>query len=290
MLNKIQPNKMLQIWGLSSIFTAIFCVFLRLLCLTFFYDSKIGYYDSGAFLPLIAQALPIVFVAVALVLWMIPTLRPAPNEAVNCRHTNFLAMFPAIGFSAYTITCLIAVYNTIISGISLGLINIISIITTVCASAFFWLIFAGKTGTGIYVGTGTALIVRLLLMLAESYFDIQVQMNAPNKTVFQFAVLSAMLLTVNELRVDQPIIKPMFHLFSTSVAVIFTTLSSIPSIISYFAGNMPQNYNVLFYDIILFLFAIYAIARLCQLCFFHNCKLETEPEGSDGNDTLPTDE
>ena len=290
MSNKIQPNKMLTLWGILSVSTAIICVLLRLFSLLFFYDSKIGYYDSGAVLPLIAQALPMIFLAVILVLCIIPTLPTTPNDGANCRYINFSAIFPAIGFTAYTISFLIAVYSMLLSGISLGLIDILSVISTIASCAFFWLIFAKKSGTGIYVATGIALIVRLLFMLAESYFDIQVQMNSPNKTVFQFAILSAMLLTVNELRVGQPITKPMFHLFSASAAVVFTTLSSIPSIISCFAGNMPQNYNLLFYDIILLLFAIYAVTRLCQLCFFNSCNKDADSECLIENDANSIDE
>lgn len=290
MSNKIQPNKMLRFWGMLSIFTAIICVFLRFISLSFFYDSKIGYYVSGAIVPVIAQSLPMIFVAAMLIIWIIPSLRVTPNEAINCRRMCFWAIFPAVGFTAYTVFYLITVYNTLISGISFGVIDIVTIITTVCSSAFFWLIFAGKTGTGLYVGTGVALLVRLLLMLAEEYFDIQVQMNAPNKTVFQFAILCAMLLTVNELRVGQPITKPMFHLFSASIAVVFTTLSSIPSIVSYFAGNLPQNYNLLFYDVILLLFAVFAVARLCQMCFYFSCNENAKSECLIENNTVYTEE
>ena len=155
--------------------------------------------------------------------------------------------------------------------------DIVSIVVCVASAVFFWLIFANRTGTGLYVGVGLGVIVFFVILLAQSYFDTQVQMNAPNKTVFQFAVLAAMLLTLNELRVGQEIKKPVFHLFATTAAVIYMSASSVPSIIGYLTGNMPVNYNLFFADGVLLLFTVFAVARLCQLCFDKQLPAEDSP-------------
>ena len=264
-------NKILRVLGISTLSVAAVTVILRLIGISFFYDSNIGYYDSGAIIPFIAQFLPLAFLVILAIVLIVPSLRPTPNDASNCRPLNIFAIFPAAGFTAYTVSYLIAMYESMKSGFVLGTLDIVSIIATVCSALFFWIIFAGKTGSPLYVATGTALIVRLVFMLAQCYFDTQVQMNTPNKTVFQFAVLASMLLIVNELRIDQTIRRPLFHIFSVSAAVIFTTLSSIPSLIGYFMGNMPSNYNIVFYDMTLLFFSVFAVARICQMCFCSQC-------------------
>ena len=283
-------KKILRILGISTLSTAAVSVILRFLGISFFYDTTIGYYHSNAIVPFIAQLLPLVFTACLAVVLIIPSLRPAPCEASNHHPLNILAIFPAAGFTAYTVSYFIAIYEAMQFGLTLSLLDIVSVIATVCSAAFFWIIFAGKTGSLLYVATGTALIIRMVFMLAQCYFDTQVQMNAPNKTVFMFAVLSVMLLVVNELRIGETVKKPLFHLFSASVAVIFTTVSAIPSIIGYFSGNMPLNYNIVFYDITLLFFAVFAVARLCQLCFGCKCDNIADPTPSVDDDTIPTEE
>ena len=86
MSNKFQTTKFLRIWGMSTLSVAIICVILRLLSHTFFYDSLIGYYTSGAIIPFFAQFLPLAFVAVMLVFSIVPALRVRPNKVVVCKH------------------------------------------------------------------------------------------------------------------------------------------------------------------------------------------------------------
>lgn len=272
MSSKFQSKKILSIWGITAVAVAVVSAALRLLSMIFFYDTNIGYYKSGAVLPIIAQVLPAVAVLVALVFIAVPSLRPTPMRPDNCYKTRSFAIFPAAGFSGYTVVYLIKFveYLKLLNVIIIKNIfwDIIIAIALVGASAFFWLIFLDKkVGSTLYAAAGLCVIISAVYFLAGSYFDILVQMNSPNKVIFQFALLAEMLLTVNEMRMGQPETKPVFHLFTATAAVIYMLTSSLPSIICYFIGRMPLNYSLLYEDSILLMFAVFAFARLFGLCF-----------------------
>ncbi len=283
MSNKFKSKKALRIWGISAICVAVISALLRLLSIFFFYDKDIGYYRSGAVLPIIAQALPVVFVVAAFVFAVIPYLRPSVGSPSSTFSTRIISVFPAAGFSGYAVVYLISFAEQLrIYGTSLTrdlIWNILISIAIIGAAVFFWLTFLNKKiGTILYSLMGLCVILTSVYFLAGSYFDTFVQMNAPNKTVFQFALLTAMLLTVNEMRVGLSENKPVFHLFTATAAVIFMTTSALPSIICCFAGKMPLNYTVLFEDGVILLFAVFAFARLCSLCF---CKEITKDEATE---------
>lgn len=300
MSSKFQSKKALRIWGITAAAVAVVSAALRLLSILFFYDTNIGYYKSGAILPIIAQALPAVAVVATLVFAVIPALRPAPVQPDNCYKTRSFAIFPAAGFSGYTVVYLIQFveYLKLLDTIIIKDImwDIIIALALIGASVFFWLIFLDKKiASTLYAASGLCVIVSAVYFLAGSYFDTLVQMNAPNKVVFQFALLAAMLLTVNEMRMGQTEKKPVFHLFTATAAVIYMLTSSLPSIICYFMGKMPLNYSLFYEDSILLMFTVFAFARLFGLCFgkkntMQAVEAETKEEEKEAEATPTTDE
>ena len=287
MSGKFQTKKALQIWGITAAIVSVVSAVLRLLSILFFYDANIGYYKSGAILPIIAQVLPAIAVITALVFSVVPNLRPTPEVNDNCKKIKAVAIFPAAGFSGYTVVYFIKLAEYL-RGLDVIIIknimwDMIIALALVGASAFFWLIFLDKkVGSTLYAATGLCVIVSAVYFLAGSYFDSLVQMNAPNKVVFQFAVLAMMLLTVNELRIGQEEKRPMFHLFSATAASIYMATSAVPSIICSFIGKMPLNYSLLFEDGILLFFAVFAIVRVFSLCFVQDSVVKKDiTEGSE---------
>ena len=130
-----------------------------------------------------------------------------------------------------------------------------------------------------FVLLGILTVVWLVLTLAECYFDTLVQMNSPNKLVFQFACLGGLLLTVNEMRVGLDVKRTGFHLFAASVALLFLFTSSVPSIIGYVAKKMPISYSLLYSDAVFLMLAVFAAVRLAQMCFAEPAPVdESDPE------------
>ena len=266
-----KSKKFLKVWAITASAVALATAVLRLVSILFFYDTRIGYYKSGAILPIIAQILPILAVISAGVIVCVPKLRPQPTEPQSSDSVKSFAIFPAAGFFAYAIVYLIDIFEYLSSGFRLGVFDIIAAFAFIGAALFFFVIFLGKrTDSAVFVCMGIAVVISLVYFLAGSYFDTLVQMNAPNKSVFQFALLSALLLAVNEMRVAIPEKRTKFHLFSATAAVIYLTSTSVPSIICFMAGKMPLNYSLFHEDCVLLMLAVFAFARLIQLCHTEN--------------------
>lgn len=276
MSNVFQSKRALKIYGICALGVTAVCVLLRLLCILFFFDSDIGYYVSGAPLPIILNVLLILAVAAAIVFCLIPRVRVVPVTPTLTASVKKSAVFPAVGFAAYAVVYFtwLADYASIYG--TLPFSYILTAITTLCACAFFCLIVFRKSNSDLlYVLTGIMSIVWLVISLAECYFDTLVQMNSPNKLIFQFAALGGMLLLVNELRQGFEFKRPGFHLFSASVASLFLLNSSVPSIICSLTGDMPKSYSLIYSDAVLLLLAVFAVVRLIGLCFGEEVQEET---------------
>ena len=142
-------------------------------------------------------------------------------------------------------------------------------------AAFYW----EEQREGYPFNTG-----RLVLELAECYFDTFSPMNSPLKLTFEFACLGALLLTVNEMRVGLDQKRRGFHLFAATVASVFLPTSAIPSIICYLSGDMPASYVLVYSDLVMLGISVLAVARLVQLCFYEQAEpteSETEIQDSD---------
>lgn len=258
----------LRIYGICAMAISFACIIFRLLATLFFFDVDIGYYQSGSIVAMIASYLPTIAAVVSLILCAVSKISVIPAEPRNTKAVRICALFPAIGFIGYTVIYAISMveYHGLYG--ELPLVYILMLVASVISAVFFALLaFKRNVGNAYFAVSGIFLIIWLIIALAESYFDSFVQMNSPIKMIFQFATLSAVLLTVNELRVDLEVKKPRFHLFAATVATVFLGTSSIPSIICSFTGHMPSSYILFYSDCILLLLFVFSTARLCQLCF-----------------------
>ncbi|MBO7309963.1 MAG: hypothetical protein J6U86_01055, partial [Clostridia bacterium] len=263
-----ESKKALHIYGACALATAILCTLVRFICLLFFFDSGIGYYKSGAVLPIILNVLLLLCVPTALVFCFFKKIKITPVTPQRDKNIKLWAIFPAFGFVAYAFIYIswLFEYSKYYSVIPLS--YLINAIALVGSCVFFFLIcFKKEISNAGYVLSGICVIIFFIFSLANSYFNSLVQMNSPNKLIFQFACLSGMLLLVNELRQGSDVKHPAFHLFSASVASIYLLTSSIPSAIAYLMGRMPAAYSLFYTDILFAFVCIFAIVRLIQMCF-----------------------
>lgn len=267
-----------KIYGIAALSATFLCALLRTLSILFFYDKKIGYFEVGAALPIIFEVLTAVAVVAALAFSLVKPISVNPNRASDASYVKYTAIFAAVGIMSYTVLYV----RTLISYLSIyGLTwkMALTLISLIGACLFFILIaFTAPRASIAYVLCGCLTVIWLALVLASSYFDNFVQMNAPNKIIFIFGALGGMLLVVNEMRRGLGEQKSGLHLFGAAAASILLTTSSLPSIIGFFSEKMPLNYSNLYYDIAFFSMAIFAVARLVQLCFGDNTVVTEEPE------------
>ena len=258
----------LRVYGICALVLSALCIIFRTVGIMFFFDSDIGYFQRGSIVGILAVLLPAIGVIAALIICAIPNTCPPVGEARNTRAVRLAAVLPAIGFGGYAVSYIIRLleYMTIVP--SVPVTYWLLLLSTVLSAVFFALLaFRKNNGNALFVITGVAVVVWMVLSLAEAYFDVYVQMNSPLKIGFQFATLSAVLLTVNELRTDLDVKRPRFHLFSATVATIFLGSASISSIVGSIMDKMPENYILYYSDCVLLPLFIFAAVRLICICF-----------------------
>ena len=277
MTNLFQSKRALRVFGICALSVAFICVILRLLGILFFFDLDIGYFKSGSIVPFILGALLILSTAASFAFCFIPKIKLHPTIPSGAANTQRFAIFPAAAFAYYSIIYGVNLLDYIKLYGSAQFSYYFTLICSVLGCVFFLIAFLGKnTATPLYILCGALAIIWTVLVLAECYFDTFLQMNSPNKIIFQFSALSAMLFTVNEMRIGLDERKPTFHLFSAAMAVIFLSTSALPSTICYYAGKMPQTYALLYSDFVFLMLCVFAVARLLQLCFGKDEPLLTE--------------
>lgn len=263
-------TRIMRIFGICTLASAFLCAALRLIAILFFFDRDIGYYNSGI-MSAVATYVPSIVVIVAGVFAFIPAVGAAPEGARATRATRLCSLFPIAALSVWLIKYCIALYDYVSIYGNIPFSYVFTLLSTVGAVAFFCLAaFQKQHGNALYVVCGLFTVAWFTLSLADSYFDAHVQMNSPTKTVFQFALLSAILLTVNEMRLGLSVKRPRFHLFSTAAATVLLAVSALPSIIGYAAGKLPSSYSSLYSDIVLLSLLVLSSARLAGLCFSGN--------------------
>ena len=267
-----------KIYGIAALSVTLLCAVLRTLSIFFFFDKDIGYYQTGAALPIIFELLTIVSIIAAIVFSLVKPICVSFGAASDAPYVKYLSLLPAVGLAVFTLTYVKELLSNL-SAFSFTWQIVLTLISSIGACVFFVMIALTKSRANVaYVLTGCTAVIWLVTALASSYFDSFVQMNSPNKIIFIFGALGGMLLAVNEMRRGLDDQKPGLHLLGATAASILLTACSLPSLIGFLAKKMPLNYSNFYYDIVFFSLAIFAVARLVQLCFGTNTVVATQAE------------
>lgn len=259
-----------KIYGIAALSAAFLCTVLRTLSILFFFDKDLGYYHSGAALPIIFEVLTIVSAIAAIAFSLVKPISISPNSAKDVSYVKYAAILATVGIATFTLTYVRGLI-TYLSVYSLTWQMALTLVSSIGACVFLLLIaFTNLRESIAYVLTGCTTVIWLTIALASSYFDNFVQMNAPNKVIFIFGALGGMLLVVNEMRRGLDEQRSRLHLLGATAATLLLTVGSLPSLIGFLAGKMPSNYSNFYYDIAFFSLAIFAVARLVQMCFGAN--------------------
>jgi hypothetical protein len=267
-------KKALKRYCLSVCAATVLSVLLRCLCLAFFFDRELGYYQAGAILPVIATVLPVIAVVLFAVLAVkefrrVPlTIREPQGKSVRLAATT-AAILPIV-FAAIQV----------IGGNKEDLIARMLLLLSILVAAYF-LIQGGTseiTALPRFI-TGLGMILWLLMALALSYFDITVQMNAPDKLIFQLACLGGMLFTVSELRIAVGSLRSVRYLFFMGISILFAGTSALPSLILG-ALNVIDRPSWFWCYLVIFGMLIYTVARMLSL----TVKAEPAEEGTTEQD------
>ena len=212
-------------------------IVLRTVNLFFFFDSKPGYYVSGAVLPILEWVCYGVFALLLLsgaMLWF--RKQPIGYE----QKTPLLARIGAIagvfgfGILLYADAVLFA-YGT-----TQNVSGLVSLLLSAASVAYFLLTALNAKHEALRLLTGFCVILRLITALSNSYFNFFVPMNAPDKLMFQLGVLGAMLFLINELRAIVASPRSATYMFFAGIATLLLGASSLPSLLALREGILSH--------------------------------------------------
>ena len=266
----------LRRFSLLTVAVAFLAVAVRCLNLFFFFDTDIGYYQSNTLLPIV-EAVLLVLAVILLVLASFRWLRHmpvgyAPATPVSVKAVSFVAAL----LSVISVIQLMSVEST-------SLLPRFLVVLSVISAVYFLLGAWSKASLLPRFLSGLGNIVALVVSLALSYFDITVQMNAPNKIFFQLACLSLMLFTAEELRFTVGAPRKGLYFLSVGCAVLFGGIATIPSLIGIVAGVLEAPYWIPCYAL-LAANLIYAIARMYSLVWEEQAPSEESSEDVSDNE------
>ena len=234
---------------------AVLAIALRSVNLFFFFDAEIGYHTSGALLPLLTNiflVLTVVCFAVCAILWFRKADLGYPKG------TPVAVRVAALPAAAGFLFRAVFVYLNRTEGDKFAFL---SLLTGIAGAGYFLLLAVNHRQESFRILSGFCAIVHLVFSLATSYFNIFIQMNAPDKLIFQLGCLGGMLFLINELRalISRP--RPTLYMLSAVCAALFLGAASIPSIVAYHTGILTDRVMMAGYYLMLGLF-VYVTVRL----------------------------
>lgn len=253
----------------------------RLFSLLFFYD-RIGYYQSGAFLPIASNILfaaSVVFFGVAAIF----LIKPSKVIATPTGSTRYVSLVPALALAIYVVSSLGRIVTP-----EPDTISMISVILAVIGAVFFASLAFCRQPSVITVLTGIGAIFWLAIAWLRSYRDFTIPMNSPDKLFFHLGCLGATLFVFSEIRAMYGLPRPRFYYFSIYTAILTLAVSSIPSLIGN-ACNTFASYSLQFEDIFFLSLFFYAVVRLLTIVSGDTDEAVSQDKNEDSTEEKPVE-
>ena len=241
----------------GALSVTVISVILRTLSMLLFFDTDVGYYSIGAVLPVISN----IFLAVgvvgflALAIWAfgkkdqeIVCEKPSPLQAVGAVLGFCMSLFVA----ASTLQAAFAGdrFSSLCSALAFT------------GSLYFPCAYF-RLGTVWKFITGFSLIARITCMMGVYYFNQNVTMNAPDKTIFCIASIFGMWIVACEIKALMGVVRPWIFITAATCASAICSTASLPSIIKFHADKDFLGAGYAEYWL-LFALSIYALGALCS--------------------------
>lgn len=270
----------ISILSLITGISAFVSLALRIICLFFFYDD-IGFYKTGAVLPIIANIIfgvSIVFLLFAAIF----CIDKRQSVTQPSKKSQYAALLPMGALIFHIIRMFTTVFN------DTNVNKYLMAISVLASAAFFFFIFlANQKYKKVIFYLGIAVLVYLFLSWMFVYFDFFIPINSTDKTFFYVACAGAILFVFNEMSATYGAVRSRFYYFSLFASIIALAVSSVSAIIGYLSGIFKA-YITLEFDIFFLTLLVYAVARLLDA---QKSKLIVEAELTDAqSDVEPTEE
>ena len=259
-------RKKILIFSISTLVLTALATVVRVLALYKDFDSEAGYYVTGSVLPIVFNIIAAIAVISPIV--ALPLLFGKGDITIPCQNQScrFSALLAVAGFAllAWDRWSNFLAVSDVYTGMKL-ILALASPILTVAIMTFFVAACFGLEPSPLVAISGTLSIIAFAVELTDVHNDVSIALNSPNKMLFQFAVIGAMLYLLAELRVVFSASRPRFYLFTLALATFLLGASSIPSIIAS-SADIYEN-KLIKADVALLGVFVFCLFRLIGIAF-----------------------
>lgn len=252
----------LRIYKYSVLALALIAALLRTIALFTSFDPGIGYFNNNNILPVTVIALLVIGALWGISSAFLIKREDMPTEPrFNTNGVFFVSIYAGfimLGDFVYKVYRLIKLkqsgaLSAIIDRFKyaseyrdaaarteriIAVIGVVSGVAAVLAAAYFFVRASARQNKKSHVILGMFVIIRALCGIALIYFDMNIPMNNPNKTIIQIALMAAMLYFLTEERfiIGNGAQKPWLFTATALTSVLLTATAGISCVVGFFAG------------------------------------------------------
>lgn len=260
MFEKIKKKNILNpsLFVIITLVLTVIGIAIRTINIIFFFEYDIGYYESDTLLPIIMNIF-LVLTALFLIFGSL-FLTSAPKELKGIEKNPLTIVASAV--------CILTFLSI---GINFLLFYMYLPIKVIVLYALLSLISCLYFVSNIFNFAGhyralfaIPVIINIVSILAISYFNIDVQMNSPQKILLHITCLASMFFFIAEARCIFEDMRKKLYILWICATLFFSGVYSLPSLISFVVDGV-SDYNFISFIIVFFAIFVYTVMRAITL-------------------------
>ncbi len=246
-------DKKIMTYSAVSLALTFIAIVLRCICLVFFYDAGIGYYNEGILPSMLGALCFVSALFFASAIFKVGDDTKCSDGKEQGTLIKVVSCVAAIAFLPFVLFGISFENNILLSAVTL---------LAVVASIVYFLanIFFPKAGSEPQALCGFGVVAFAIITIVVTNFDYYELLNGPNKINLHLALLSVMLFVLAEIRAFAGVMRKGYYIFTLTAATFFTGVSSFPVLIYRISTGTSISY--LNYHIAVFGIFVYLVARL----------------------------
>ncbi len=258
-MKKISGN--LRIILLSVIILTAICVTLLTISLFVSYDSAINYFDKSLIYSISKALIAITILGICVFTFMLPK-NELSGDSPTTLPISIVSSLPAIALCVFSVTAFSGSLKT--ANNPKPLFIVCAVFAAISSIYFVFNCIFADSKNSIKVYLGYFIPLTNILLIAMTYFDMSVSMNAPAKVFLNFALIAFALWSLLELRTITGKPLPRIYFALGLIATVLTASASVPWIIAMLAGKLgkPIYPSYIIFNIIIFALFVYVLLRM----------------------------
>lgn len=257
-------NKRLSVYTACAWVLTILALVFRLLARLFSYDEDIGYFVSGAPLPILYHIFMFLIAVLAFSAFFVFRKMEIPAAAVEAMRETSIAekiasMVGALCMLGVTVmTVMIYWVDATVPTLQITGLGLVTAALSIFFFLFFWI--PSRRGKSMHIVLGLAFLFHFLYILCAAYFELYTPMNSPVKLLAQLSSIAAVFFLLSDLRFFLNAARPARLLFSSTLAIGYTTVAVFSG--EFFEVNLPEyTYVYRLYNVVFLALLVYASVR-----------------------------